>query len=64
MTGFMFFLAGMVTGLWVHAQYKAIHLPVFHLPHTIQLDPLALLLAAIALMTLFSMRGKRTGGKL
>jgi hypothetical protein len=63
MKGFLFFLAGPIAGLWVAAQYKAIHLPVFHLPRSIHLDPLALLLVAIALMVLFAMRGKRTGGK-
>ena len=63
MKGFLFFLTGLTAGCWLAAQARVLHLPVFHLPRSIQLDPLALLLVAIALMVLFAMRGKRTGGK-
>jgi hypothetical protein len=57
------FILGIVAGLFLSAQTKALHLPVIHLPHTIHLDPLAILLAIIVILAVMSARGKRTGGK-
>ena len=58
---------GIVIGLFVAAQAKALNLPVIHLPKHLNLDPLAVLLVVIFLLAVWNMRGKRTairkGGK-
>ena len=58
---------GIVIGLFVAAQAKALNLPVIHLPKHLSLDPLAVLLVVIFLLAVWNMRGKRTathkGGK-
>ena len=58
---------GIVIGLFVAAQAKALNLPVIHLPKHVHLDPLALLLVVIFLLAVWNMRGKRIathkGGK-
>ena len=58
---------GIVMGLFVAAQAKALNLPVLHFPKHLNLDPLALLLVVIFLLAVWNMRGKRTatrkGGK-
>ena len=58
---------GIVMGLFVAAQAKALNLPVLHFPKHVHLDPLALLLVVIFLLAVWNMRGKRTatrkGGK-
>jgi hypothetical protein len=61
MSGLVTFFAGILTGLWVSAQAKVLHLPVFHLPKHI--DPVAVMLCVLVALVAFSMRGKRTGGK-
>jgi hypothetical protein len=61
MNGLIIFFAGIITGLWVSAQAKVLHLPVFHIPKHI--DPLAILLCCFVVLVIISMRGKRTGGK-
>ncbi|MDD5393147.1 MAG: hypothetical protein PHE17_09030 [Thiothrix sp.] len=58
MNGLIIFFAGIITGLWVSAQAKALNLPVFH-----HIDPLAVVLCAGVVLFALSMRGKRTGGK-
>ena len=58
---------GIIIGLFVAAQAKALNLPVIHLPKHLSFDPLALLLVVIFLLAVWNMRGKRTatrkGGK-
>ena len=58
---------GIVIGLFVAAQAKALNLPVIHLPKHLSFDPLAVLLVVIFLLAVWNMRGKRTatrkGGK-
>ena len=58
---------GIVIGLFVAAQAKALNLPVIHLPKHVHLDPLAVLLVVIFVFVVWNMRGKRAatrkGGK-
>ena len=58
---------GIVIGLFVAAQAKAMNLPVIHFPRHFNFDPLALVLVVIFLLAVWNMRGKRTatrkGGK-
>lgn len=56
MSGLVTFFAGILTGLWVSAQAKVLHLPK-------HIDPVAVVLCVLVLLVAFSMRGKRTGGK-
>lgn len=56
-------IAGIATGLYLAAQQKALHMPVFTLPKHIDIDPLAVVLAAIFAAAIWNMRGKRTGGR-
>ena len=58
---------GIVIGLFVAAQAKALNLPVIHFSKHVHLDPLAVLLVVIFVLSVWNMRGKRTatckGGK-
>ena len=55
--------AGIVIGLFVAAQAKALNLPVIHLPKHLHIDPLLLLLVVIFLLAVWNMRGKRTANR-
>ncbi|MDD5394423.1 MAG: hypothetical protein PHE17_15515 [Thiothrix sp.] len=58
MNGLLIFFLGIFAGLWVSAQAKVLHLPVFH-----HVDPLAVILCAGVVLVALSMRGKRNGGR-
>ena len=54
---------GIVMGLFVAAQAKALNLPVIHPPKHVHLDPLALLLVVIFLLAVWNRSATRKGGK-
>jgi hypothetical protein len=60
------FLAGIAAGMYLSAQTTALKMPVFHLPKTIHIDPVVILLGAVVVLAIMAARGKhnpRRAGK-
>lgn len=57
------FVLGLAAGLYLSAQTTALKMPVIHLPRSIHVDPLAIVLGLIVVLAVMAARGKRNGGK-
>ena len=66
MKTFTIFIAGLIAGMWLAGQTKALHMPTFHIPRSISIDPVVILLAVIVVLAIMAARGKhnpRRAGK-
>ena len=53
------YLFGIVTGMYLYAQTQAIHMPVFRLPKNIHIDPVAIGLMLVFILSVMAARKKR-----
>ncbi|MBO0612966.1 hypothetical protein [Thiothrix fructosivorans] len=53
------FIIGIVTGAYLAAQTNVLHMPTFHLPKTLAVDPVLIGFAVIVVLTILSATGKR-----
>ena len=53
------FILGILAGAYLAAQTNVLHMPTFHLPKTLAVDPVLIGFAIIAVLTIMNAKGKR-----
>lgn len=63
MSALLSYLFGILTGAYLATQTAVLHMPTFHLPKTLAVDPVIVGFAVIVLLTIINAKSGKRGRK-